>query len=144
MILLVFEITFTYKILCKTKFIYCFVLALLETAILGCISNRIIELVVQLVLYFGLPVLITKDINSLIDCVVLFAITNLYSILFCYGRFGNVETYYAYSYIHGVLSTIDYKLLFVAIYLIIKTFGGVRLWKRQKRLLFQMEQNPKK
>ena len=142
--LLIFEITFTYKILCKVKFIYCFLFAVIETTILGFIPNHIVVLIVQFILYFGLPILITKDKFSLLDSLILFIITNLYSAVFCYGRFGNVETYYAYSYIHGVLSTIDYKLLFVAIYLIIKNFGGIRLWKNQKRLLFQTKQNPKK
>lgn len=141
--LLLFELVFVYKILCKIKFIYCFIIAVIEVIILGFISNTIIVFIIEIVLYFGIPVLVTKDLYSLLDSLVLFVITNLYSLIFCYGRFGNIDTYYAYSFIHGVLSTIDYKLLFVAIFLIIKSFGGIKLWKRQKRMLFQAKKDLK-
>ena len=136
-ILLFVEMLFTYKILCKTKFWICAIIAVVEIIIIGCIPNAAIVFIVEVVFYVAVPVIITKDKYTLIDCAALFTITSLYSFLFCYGRFGNISEYYTYSYIHGVLSTIDYKLLFVAIYLIIKNFGGIKLWKAQTRKLFQ-------
>ena len=63
----------------------------------------------------------------------------LYAVLFLTGRIGIFDTESAYNFIYNVLGTIDYKLFIVTLYLLIKYFGGIKLWKSQKRLIFQTD-----
>lgn len=80
----------------------------------------------------------------MLESAILYALQILYSVLFLVGRIGILETDSAYNFIVSVLGTIDYKLFIVALYLLIKYFGGIKLWKKQKRLIFQTDLRTKK
>lgn len=41
------------------------------------------------------------------------------------------------SFVLSILGIIDYKMLFVALYLVVKLYGGIKLWKEQKKPFFK-------
>lgn len=141
--LLIFELLFVYKILCRTSWIICFGIAILQVlaiVVIGCFTdNTIITNIFNLLCYFIIPLFFVRHWFSLIDSAVLYLLEILYSLLFLTGRIGGIDTDSAYNFIYNVLGTIDYKLFIVALYLIIKYFGGIKLWKNQKRLIFQTD-----
>ena len=146
--LLIFELLFVYKILCRTSWLICFGIALAETLIgilLGeTINNAIVSNLFYMACYFIVPIPFVKHWSCLIEGAILYALQILYAALFLTGRIGGIDTDAAYNFIYNVLGTIDYKLFIVAVYLIIKYFGGIRLWKTQKRLIFQTDLQTKK
>ena len=58
---------------------------------------------------------------------------------FSVGRIGGVNAAFAYDFVVSIIGTIDYKLFIVSLYLFVKYLGGIRLWKTQKRLIFQRD-----
>lgn len=139
--LFIFELTFVYKILCRTQWIWCILIAIAQTIIIEFIPSETIANVVNLVLILILPVLITRDKFTILDSIILYALELAYSALFLFARIGEVGQSAAYSFLYAVFSAIDFKLFVVNIYLIQKYFGGIRLWKNQKRLI--LAKNPK-
>lgn len=143
-ILLIFELLFVYKILCRTSWIICFIISLYE-ALLGILigyltdGNTIITNAFYLVCYLIIPIFFTKKWFSLIENILLYALQFLYALIFLTGRIGGIDVNSGYNFIYSVLGSIDYKLFIVALYLIIKYFGGIKLWKNQKRLIFQTD-----
>lgn len=87
---------------------------------------------------FIIPFPFVKHWFSLIDSAVLYAIEMLYSLVFMVGRIGNLEIG-TFNFVVSVIGTIDFKLFIVALYLAINYFGGIRLWKNQKRLILQKQ-----
>ena len=147
--LLVFELLFVYKILCRTSWIICFGIALAETLIgilLGeTINNAIVSNIFYLVCYLIIPVLFVRHWTVYIDVLCIYALSFLYSLCFLVGRIGSFDlNTNAYNFIYNILGSIDFKLFFVALYLFVKYFGGIRLWKKQKRLIFQTDLRTKK
>ena len=145
--LMIFELLFVYKILCRTKWWICFCISVIETLIgilIGYLTNgnNTITNIFYLVCYFIIPIFFIKSWFSIIESAILYALEMLYAVLFLVGRIGNLDVDSTYNFIVSVLGTIDYKLFIVSLYLIIKYFGGIRLWKTQKRLIFQAD--PKK
>ena len=140
-ILLIFELLFVYKILCRTSWLICFAIALAQALVgilLGeTISNAIVSNIFHMACVLFIPCAFIRKWYSLLDNIILYALSMLYGIIFLSGRIGNIDTDSAYNFIIGVLSTIDYKLFIVSLYLCIKYFGGIRLWKSQKRLIFR-------
>lgn len=141
--LLVFELIFVYKILCRASWLICFIIAVLQTVciiIIGCFSdNTIITNIFNMACYFIIPIFFVKHWFCIIESAILYILEIVYAALFLVGRIGTLDTSAAYNFVISVLGTIDYKIFIVCIYLIVKYFGGIRLWKTQKRLIFQAD-----
>ena len=139
--LLVFELVFVYKILCRASWLVCFGIAVVETLVgilLGeTISNTIVSNLFYMACYFFVPLAFRREWFSLLESAILYALQIAYAALFLVGRIGTFDTSAAYNFVYNVLGTIDYKLFVVCLYLVVKYFGGVRLWKTKKRLIFQ-------
>lgn len=146
-VLLVFELTFVYKMLCRKNWLVCIGIALVQTGINLIIgytvkdetTSQIIINMLNLVCYFIIPLPFVKHWFSLIDSAVLYGLELLYSLMFMVGRIGNISTANGYNFMYSIIGTIDYKLFIVALFLTINYFGGIRLWKTQKRLILQKE-----
>lgn len=142
-VLLVFEATFVFKILCRKKWLVCIGLAILYTllgiAVGAIFDNAIVSNVYYAVCYLFVPIIFVRKWYSLLDNVILYITALLYGLLFSVGRTGGITQEYAYNFVVQVLSGIDYKLFFVALYLYIKNFGGIKLWKKQKRPFFRTD-----
>lgn len=140
--LLVFELVFIYKILCRANWLVCFGVAVVETLvgiILGeTISNTIVSNLFYMACILFIPVFFVRSWFSLLENAILYCLSMLYGIVFLVGRIGGIGDL-GYSFIESVLGAIDFKLFFVALYLVVKYFGGIRLWKTQKRLIFQTD-----
>ena len=143
-ILLIFELLFVYKILCRTNWFVCFIIATIES-LLGILigyltsGNTIITNTFYLICYLVIPIFFTRRWFSFVESIMLYALQFLYALIFLTGRIGGIDVNSGYNFIYSVLGSIDYKLFIVAVYLIIKYFGGFRLWKKQKRLIFQTD-----
>ena len=139
--LLIFELLFVYKILCRTSFFTCFGIAIAETLVgilLGeTVNNSIVSNLFYMACYFIIPLCFRREWFSLLESAILYGLQILYSVLFMVGRIGGIDENAAYTFAFGIISAIDYKLFIVAMYLFIKYFGGIKLWKKQKRLIFQ-------
>lgn len=146
--LLVFELIFVYKILCRTSWFKCLCIALAQTiiiVIIGCFTdNTLITNIFNLACILIIPIFFVRKWYSIFENALLYAISMLYGIIFLVGRIGGVDENSAYNFIYNVLGTIDYKLFIVSLYLVIKYFGGIRVWKTQKRLIFQVDLKTKK
>ena len=90
------------------------------------------------------PIIFVRKWYSILENILLYAISMLYGVIFLVGRIGGIDDTAAYNFVVGVLGTIDYKLFIVSLYLVIKYFGGIKLWKKQKRLIFQADLPMKK
>lgn len=140
-ILFAFELTFVYKILCRTKWIWCVLIAITQTVVVWFLpqGNVNVSGIFNLVLYFIIPLLFTKQWQTLIDSAVLYIASILYCLIFFVGRIGHIDTSAGYNFIYNIIGSIDYKIWYVVVYLIQKYFGGIRLWKTQKRLILQKD-----
>lgn len=140
--LLVFELVFVYKILCRASWLVCFGIAVVETLVgilLGeTISNTIVSNLFYMACILFIPVFFVRSWFSLLENAILYCLSMLYGIVFLVGRIGGIGDL-GYSFIESVLGAIDFKLFFVALHLVVKYFGGIRLWKTQKRLIFQKD-----
>lgn len=144
-ILLSFELTFAYKLLCRRNWLICIALALAQTGlnlIIGYTventeTKQLIINIINLVCIFVIPLPFVRQWFSLIDSAFVYAVEMLYSMLFLVGRIGSLDTEASYNFIYSVLGIIDFKLFVVALFLAINYFGGIRLWKKQKRLILQ-------
>ena len=145
--LLAFELTFAYKLLCCKSFEVCILIAFLQSiscTLLGYLTRNLYigNLITNLfscICIFVIPLIATRQWFVLIDSATLYILELIYSLLFLVGRIGTVDTDSAYNFVYSVLGTIDFKLFIVAVYLTINFFGGIRLWKKQKRLILQKE-----
>lgn len=141
--LLVFELIFIYKILCRTSWWKCLFIAIIQTIIVAffafVIKNNIATSIFNLVYIAIIPIFFVKKWYSFLENLLLCGITMLYGIIFSVGRIGIFANEAAYNFLYGILGTIDYKLFIVSLYLFIKYNGGFRLWKKQKRLIFQTD-----
>lgn len=143
-LLLAFELIFVYKILCRASWKICFIIAITQAIIcelLGLFienSNTIIN-IFNLICYFIIPIFFVKHIFSIVESAILYGLELAYAVLFLVGRIGNIDIDAAYNFIYNVLGTIDYKFFIVSLYLVVKYFGGIKLWKTQKRLIFQKD-----
>lgn len=141
--LLIFELLFVYKILSRTSFLLCFFIASIETLIgilLGeFVNNSIISNLFYMACILFIPVFFVKTWFSFLENAIMYALCMLYGIVFLVGRIGGVDDTSAYNFTASVLGTIDYKLFIVSLYLFVKNFGGIKLWKGQKRLIFQKD-----
>ena len=142
--LMIFELLFVYKILCRTKWWICFCISTIETLIgilIGYLTNgnNIYTNIFYLICILIIPIFFVRKWYSILENALLYVISMLYGIIFLVGRIGGVDENSAYNFVYNVLGTIDYKLFIVSLYLVIKYFGGIRLWKTQKRLIFQTD-----
>lgn len=141
--LLTFELTLIYKLLIGRPSAMCFSIALAET-IIGILLGEFVNNVIISNLYYmacviAIPALFVRRWYVLLDGVILYAMAMLYGIAFSVGRVGGVNAAFAYDFVCNVIGVIDFKLFFVALYLFVKYLGGIRLWKTQKRLIFQRD-----
>lgn len=136
--LLTFELIFIYKLLCRTKWWICLVISICETGIgilLGeTIDNTTLTNIFYMACIFIIPLPFVKNWFSLIDSAVIYGLGVLYSIIFMVGRIGNLEVG-TFNFVESVVGAIDYKLFMVTLFLAINYFGGIKLWKTQKRLI---------
>lgn len=143
-ILLTFELTFVYKILCKKGWAVCIGISVAETLLgilIGFLTRNLkdgigssIVSIFYLFCYMFIPLVFIRKWWSLIDSAVLYVLQLLYSVIFMVGRIGKLDSL-SFNFICNVVGCIDYKLFIVAMYLVIYNFGGIRLWKNQKRLI---------
>lgn len=134
--LLVFELSFTYKILCRTKWIICVVVGVLQTiaiAFIPNLNNTIIN-IINLFLYFAIPLCFVRQWQAIVDSAFLYIVCLLYSLIFFVGRIGHIDDTAGYNFTYSIIGSIDYKIFIVIMFLIQNYFGGIRLWKNQKRL----------
>lgn len=141
--LLIFELIFVYKILCRKSFLLCFCISFIETFVgilLGeFVNNAIISNLFYMTCILFIPVFFVKTWFSFLENAIMYSLCMLYGIVFLVGRIGGVDDTSAYNFTASVLGTIDYKLFVVSLYLFVKNFGGIKLWKGQKRLIFQKD-----
>lgn len=138
-VLLAFELTFVYKILCRTKWIWCILIAIAQTVIIIFIPSETIINIINLALYFIIPLCFTRQWQTIIDSAFLYATSLLYCLIFFVGRIGQIEANAGYNFIYSIIGSIDYKIWYITIFLIQNYFGGIRLWKTQKRLILQKD-----
>lgn len=138
-ILLAFELTFIYKILCRTSWKWSILIALLHTTIAYFIPTLELTNVFHLIMMIIVPIIFTRKLSTIIDVIFLYAIEIIYSMLFLVGRIGGMEYDASTNFIYGVVGAIDYKLFIVSIYLFVKYYGGVKLWSKQKRMFLQQD-----
>lgn len=127
--LFVFEATFIYKILCRTKWIYCFLIGVGELILFQIFKNQLVSNIINLAMYFIVPYLFQRKLWTLLETLIVYLFLNLYTICFLYGRIGFVDGKQGYNFITSILGSIDYKLFIVSLYLYIKNFKGIKLWK---------------
>ena len=132
------EMIFIYKILCRTIWIWCILLAYIQTIIVTYMENILAINIVNILLYFIIPLCITRRWFTLIDSAFLYLTTMLYGLIFLVGRIGSIENA-NFNFVYGILGMIDYKLFIFSMYLYIKNFGGIKLWKKQKKLICQKD-----
>lgn len=138
--LLTFELVFIYKMLCRTKWWVCLIISIAETGLGILISyfarntgyGQIFVNIFYMLCMFAIPLPFVRHWFSLIDSAVVYGLGILYSLTFMVGRIGNLEIG-TFNFVMSVMGTIDYKLFMVSLFLIINYFGGIRLWKKQKR-----------
>lgn len=142
-ILLLFELVLIYKILCRTSSFKCFLISLSETLVgilLGeTINNTTVSNLFYMACIILIPVFFVKTWFSFFENIIMYVICMLYGVVFLVGRIGGVNDTSAYNFTASVLGMIDYKLFIVSLYLFVKNFGGIKLWKTQKRLIFQKD-----
>lgn len=144
--LLIFELIFVYKILCRTKWSICFAIAIAEALtgiLIGYLTggDETINNLFYMICILFIPILFRREWFSIVESAILYAVSMIYGILFCVGRIGGLENY-GYNFVASVLGMIDFKLFFVVLYLVVKNFGGIKLWTKQRKLIFQTD--PKK
>jgi hypothetical protein len=127
--LFAFETTIVFKILCKTKWIYCFLISCCELLLFDIFKNQLISNIISIVSYYVVAFCFQRKWIVLIETTIIYLIGFIYSALFLMGRIGFVNGTQGYNFIFSVLGSIDYKLFIVSIYLFLKNFGGVKLWK---------------
>lgn len=141
----VFELTFVYKLLCRKNWLICIAIALAQAGLNLIIGYTIADAqikqtiinIASIVCIFIIPLLFVRHWFSLVDSAFVYVVEMLYCLLFMVGRIGMLDTTAGYNFIYNILGLIDFKLFIVTIYLIINYFGGIRLWKKQKRLILQ-------
>lgn len=138
-LLMIFELTFVYKILCRCVWSIAIIISIVHTIILNFIPTYLASNIFNMLMIVIIPLLFTRNIFGLLDNIILYGILTLYGVVFLVGRIGLLEENSAYNFIYNVIGVIDYKLFVVSTYLYIKYYGGFCLWKNQKRLILQKE-----
>lgn len=127
--LLLFEITIVHKILSRKSWLFAFLLSLSQLALVILVENNTIDSIINLLYYFVPHLIIHRKWKTLFESAFVYLTILLYSLLFLVGRISFVDGKQAYNFITSVLTTIDLKLFVVSLYLFLKNFGGVKLWK---------------
>lgn len=143
-VLLTSELLFVYKLLCRSKWWICFIIAVCETGLGIVISYLLRDLdygqtitnIFYMLCIFLIPLPFVRHWFSLIDSAVVYGLGCLYGLIFLVGRIGGINID-GFNFVANIIGTIDYKLFMITLYLIINYFGGIRLWKNQKRLILQ-------
>ena len=136
-VLKVFELMFTFKILCKIGWNCCLVFAILQVVIVGFLDGIVANLV-DMAFIILLPLVYNQaDWKvSLRDNIIFYVLVFAYSATFMFGRVGSMYNATTNFYM-GILSIVDFKVFFVAMYLVVKTYGGIKLWKNQQKPFFK-------
>lgn len=137
--LFIFEMLFTLKILTRKSWTFCLIVAIIQTVIVEFIPTELYANIFNLAVILILPVLCTRELRTIVDSIFLYALMLLYGVLFLYGRVGELDTNSAYNFIYNIVGVLDYKLFIVVIYAYVKYYGGIKLWKTQKRLFLQKD-----
>lgn len=143
-LLLIFELTFVYRILCRKKWLFCILISILQAIACGLIGfltnkNTIFINIFNMICIFIIPIFFVRNKFVIIESAILYSLSMLYCILFSVGRIGILDSSSINNFVYGVVSVIDFKLFFVFLYLFIKNFGGLKLWKKQKISIFRTD-----
>ena len=136
-LLFIFEMVFTLKILTRKGWLFCLAVAVIQTAIVELIPKELYTNIFNLCVILIIPICCTRDLFTIVDSIVLYAMMLLYGVLFLIGRTGNLDVNSAYNFKYNVVSILDYKLFIAVVYFYTKYYGGIKLWKTQKRLFLQ-------
>lgn len=128
-----FEGTFILKILTNLKWskavlaaLFMSVLTMVVYALLG----EPVGALINVICFYAMPIMLLKDksktkITSTIrNSLALSALIWIYGLFMLYGRY-EFNGLSAQNYVYSLLAVIDYKLLFVVVYLLKKLKGGV-------------------
>lgn len=129
-ILLVFEMSFCYKIVLGRRWTVCILFAGVHSTLASIIPYPF-NMICANLFWIGISCILRRDLACIVDILLLYIFMSIYSLLFVVGRIGGIDNTIIYSYYYTVLGAIDYKLFIVSLYLIIKQFGGIKLWKRK-------------
>lgn len=135
-----FELTMVYKIMSSASWSICIIIAIIQTVIMEYIPSDLAVNIIGLLLFFIIPIVLTKDIKTGIDCTFLYLAGLAYSALFLVGRIGKIEVDAAYNFVYNVVGMVDYKIFYIVIYLAQKYNGGIKIWKNQKRPILGIHQ----
>lgn len=127
--LMVFEATFVHKILSRKSWLLSFCLAISQLILILVCKNALMSNIINLLYYFVPHIIIRRKWITLLESAFMYLLIFIYSALFLVGRIGYIDGNQGYNFIFNVLGAIDYKLFIVSIYLFIKNFGGIKLWK---------------
>ena len=135
-IIKIIELTLIFNILCHIDKKWCVLLAIIETVLAGFLDGVVLN-IFNLLCILLLPVLFnTRGWKySLLDNIILYAVLLLYSVTFLYGRVGAIKDV-KFDFVISTLCSIDYILFLAVICFGVKIFGGIKLWKKQRRPLF--------
>ena len=89
--LMIFELLFVYKILCRTKWWICFCISVIETLIgilIGYLTNgnNIATNIFYLICILIIPIFFVRKLYSILENALLYVISMLYGIIFLVGR----------------------------------------------------------
>ena len=135
-IIKIIELALIFKILCHTDTKWCVLLAIIETVIAGFLTGTVLN-IFNLVWILFVPLIfnIRGWKYSLLDNIILYTVLILYSVTFLYGRVGAIKDV-KFDFVISTLCSIDYILFLSVICFGVKIFGGIKLWKKQRRPLF--------
>lgn len=133
-ILKIVELTFVYKILCRTTTVTCLILALVETSIAGFLTGMVLN-IFNLLCWILVPLLFNAEDwkHCLMDNIILYVVLLLYSATFLIGRVGTIVDA-KFDFVVSIICAIDYNLFIIAIYSVVELYGGIKLWKTKHKL----------
>lgn len=127
--LMVFEATFVYKILTRTNWLWCFLISLGQLILVYFAPNTLVANIINVSSYYVVSILFKRHWIALVETTIIYLLGFAYSALFLVGRIGFINGVQAYDFVTNVLTVVDLKLFIVSIYLFLKNFGGIKLWK---------------
>lgn len=136
-VLKVFELIFTYKILCKIGWNWCFLFAVIHVLVVGFFDGLVSNLLdMAFIILLPLVYNYTEWKTSLRDNIIFYILGLVYGVTYLFGRVGMVYDA-KMNFAVQILTIIDFKVFFVALYLVVKLYGGIKLWKNQQKPFFK-------
>ena len=131
-------VLFIYKLRFRCRLLVLLSVFICHTGIAAFIPSLLWTNIFHIAMIMLIPAIYTVDLRTFIDSLLLWLLCGLYSAIFLTARIGTIKDA-STNFVYNVLGAIDYKLFIVSLYLFINYYGGIRLWKKQKRLIFQKD-----